>query len=59
MVETLVIEGPGASDSWTDRADSLSRVEVLQLCFEDPETDHLLGLRWISWRGCALDKGFE
>ena len=33
MVETIVIEGPGASDGWTDRADSLSRVEILQVMF--------------------------
>ena len=56
MVETIVIEGPGASDSWIDKAESSSRVVILQLCFGDPETDHILGLRWISWRGCAQIK---
>ena len=31
MVETIVIEGPGASDSWIDKAESSSRVVILQL----------------------------
>ena len=41
MVETIVIEGPGASDSWIDRAESSSRVVIFQLYFEDPETDYI------------------